>query len=846
MLNFVPPKTAPTQKFESFLAKHRREALDLGVLGASFLVVGLFIARVPALAVVYAGILAGLYPLPNAGAKRSRLAMATVGTLRIAAIVATTGALLKFVLVSPLKPVWFGAFWVLLPLAPVILLLVSKIWSAAVLVILGGIKRREVMRCLLLAGGTLFLMRGFASRSLNGGDDALWYATMLADMVAQVRSGVFPVWVGQSVFQFNGAIYPLRVAPAFHYLGALLDFLTLHRLGIFALQNLLLTLLALCATASAYLCLRKLLPKREWLAAGLAALFVSCPGVLGIAYNQDLYMSWTTVAVLPPIWLATVRSFQPRHKVESLAVLGAALGLCWWGHSPIALWSTLLAFGAQVARLFHERRGGISWKPILTGAGVFGLIAGYPIGSVLFFPPEAGASADSFQKATAGTIVYFLNQAFPSTFCPVSDKARSLGDFQLGYSLWAILLLSIWSCRNRRPWACVVALVAAVFLSIILLPIPGIDSAVWTAIPAFVRDTTGNWVMNRLYLPLAAAIVFGAAACASEGLMNGVRTRRVLLAVVAMGSLWSLREGSKFANLEKSFSRGADSAADLLRPENIQMTRFSYLVFGKVPSTFTHGVADPNIENHIISRGSFGPISTNAGSALMQGRTVSKSDFPVRYRAGEGYIEIEKPFRIEEGHSYLLKFDFTHPEISGVLQINGPHFSRVYALPEHGGAKAFGAGAEHSSTISVWTTAGAEDLTLRFVPIPALPARAPLPSLGHVSLLEYDPNVLPVRVDSWIPYKAHVESPTSALLETPRMYQRGYSASVDQAAVPVEKSPDGFVCVPVPKGESTVELRYLAPVGLQLLFWVSILAILGAAATGMATSLWVVRPPLES
>jgi hypothetical protein len=839
MLKFMTPIAAVGQKSASYLSKHRRDAEDLATLGLSFLAVELFVTGVPVAAVLCAAVLAALYPLPAARAVGTSVSPAFSGILRKIAIVAATAILLHYGSSASLKTLWFGPLWVAFAL---IVSARKPILNAIVAYaprIMGGPIRREFIRCTLLTGSTLWLMRGFERPTLNGTDDALWYATMLADAVAQARSGIFPLWVGQSVYQFNGAIYPLRVAPAFHYLGALLDAVTFHSLGIFALQNLLMTLLALCSMASAYLCLRKLLPGREWLAAGLAALFLLCPGVLGIAYNTDLYMSWTTVPTIPLIWYATVRSFQSREKVGPMVLLGAALGLCWWGHSPIALWSTLLAFAAQVARLWFERREGIPWKPIIAGAFAFGLISAYPIGSVLLFPPEHGVRADSFQKATAGTIVYFLKQAFPGTVLPLSANGRALSDFQVGYALWATLLLSIRCQRGVRRPECMVILAAALLLAVLLLPIPWVDLGLWSVVPAFVRNTTGNWVMNRLYLPLAAAAVFGAAACVAAGLMEGPRRRRALALVVSLGCLWSFYEASKFGHGSIGGTRSKDSAVDQLRPENVQITRFSYLVFPKVPSTFTDGVADPGIENHLLARDSFAPISTNDAAALRAGHLVAEADFEGEDPAHLGSFGLGKPLKIEGGRFYLLDFDFLHPEIPGVLEITGAHFFREYGLPEFGGTRAFGAGGEHSSTLSLWTTAGTEDLAVQFIPVPALPAQEAAPQIGHARLIEYDRNALPVRVDSWIPYRARVDSPAAAWLETPRMFQVGYVAAVDGAPAAVEKSPDGFVCVAVPRGASTVALIYKAPGGLQVLFWISVLSGVGIA---FAAALACFRP----
>jgi len=215
----------------------------------------------------------------------------------------------------------------------------------------------------------LWLMKGYATFTLEGAGDARWYATMLADMLAQVHAGVFPVWMGQSVTQFNGAIYPLRIAPGFHYLGALLDALTLRALGVVALQNLLVTAVGVATIFSAYFGLARLIPGRRWLAAALAFLFLACPGVLGMAYKSDLLMSWTTLPWVALAWFATIRSFRKPDSCPTMLLLGASLGMCWWGHSPIALWMTLIAAAAQAARLAASRPGPASWAHALAGAG---------------------------------------------------------------------------------------------------------------------------------------------------------------------------------------------------------------------------------------------------------------------------------------------------------------------------------------------------------------------------------------------------------------------------------------------------------------------------------------------
>jgi hypothetical protein len=96
----------------------------------------------------------------------------------------------------------------------------------------------------------------------------------------------------------------------------------------------------------------------------------------------------------------------------------------------------------------------------------------------------------------------------------------------------------------------------------------------------------------------------------------------------------------------------------------------------------------------------------------------------------------------------------------------------------------------------------------------------------------YDRAVLPVRVDGWIPYKAAVRSPSNAWLETPRVFQTGYIATVNGQPAQVRESPDSLVSVAVPRGDSTVVLEYSPPAGLKALFWLSCLSIIAVGAVG--------------
>lgn len=745
--------------------------------------------------------------------------------------------------VGALVGIWWAAFRVVGPLDRAH----AVVLGAAVLAITGWrahLRRTapqpaggiaENVRLLFLAGAALWLLRGFASFILQGGGDALWYGTTLADMIAQTRAGIFPVWVGQSIYQFNGAIYPLRVAPAFHYFGALLDALTLHTLGVFALQNLLITLVGLATMLIAYACLAALMPRHRWLAAGLALLYVACPGVLGLAYYTDLYMSWMTLPWLPLVWYATVRSFRPRPGWRIWLLLGGAVGLCWWGHSPIALWMTLFAAAAQGVRIVLQRPGGGEWLRMVAGAAAFLAVAAYPVASVLLFPPEAGVNAAAFQAASAGNIVHFIRQVFPAVLLPLSTYGRSLGDFQLGYSLWAVLAFGLWHLKRSASREGAVLLGLAVFLVVLVTPVPGLNLALWHLVPALVRNITGNWVMNRLYLVLAGAVVFGGAAVVPAVWQRPV-SRRLVCLMVAVGCAWSLSEAVNFVRGSRRYAHSPQSAVNLLRPENVRITRFAYLIFPQTPDNFNSGVVDPAMDNALLARRTFTPLVSDLSAALAAGRMVGEGHFVRAAKPDERWLRLTPSLQLAPGRHYLLRFDFQQPaKAHGVLELTGPTLFREYLLPDYGGTKSFGVGGKHTGAFSLWTTAGVrEPVSVRFIPRNQTAPLGPLLPFAQVRLLAYDPASLPVRVIGWMPYQAQVHSPAAAWLETPRMHQRGYVATVNGHPAPVSRSPDGRACVAVPAGRSTVRLAYRPPAGLVAAFWISLAAMAGLAAGEIA------------
>ncbi len=687
--------------------------------------------------------------------------------------------------------------------------------------------RDEPLRVALILAFGFFLFESLARPVIHGSGDAVWYAMNAADMLAQVRSGVFPVFSGQSIYQFNGSLYPLRIAPAFHYLCAGFDLLTGRTLSPYAVLTLFLSSWGLLAALTAYLSFAALLPRARWIGLLAGALFVACPGVMGIVYNTDLYMSWTTVPFIPLAFAATALSFR-RPTRRTLILLAVALGATWWGHTPIALWASLCAGVLQLIRLAGRRLSKPDRVNLALAAGVFAAVALFPIGGALLFKPEASANVTGFQSATPGALHSFVAEVFPAVLRPLDLWHQPLAAFQLGYGLWGVAAASLLFVGRSRL---ALGLTGAVVLVILLLtPIPGLNLALWTLVPGFIRNPTGNWAMNRLYLILAGLLLTLASVLWHERRPRAGKAVIAGLALVA-ACLWSAREAHRFGEAASYSLGGADSIRRQPLEENVSITQFAYLVFPQVPAFFSQGAVDPQLEQRFYSDD--GRLLWSNSSAILDRaaahdpRAVATNPGPFQVRtSAPDVFDLAAPLRLEPGHRYLLHFHFPSQEsLTGIVQIIGRTTLREYTLPVSGGVKAFGSGPAADPTTGIWSSApGGDSVQVRL--IRQDPTAAGAMAQVTLEVIDYDPALLPARVTRWIPYTVTVRSPEPGWLETPRSFQRFWTT--DSGKQDVKRSPEALVMLrAVGRGESH-RLTLDVPVLFTALFWLATLVSAGA------------------
>jgi hypothetical protein len=556
----------------------------------------------------------------------------------------------------------------------------------------------------------------------------------------------------------------------------------------------------------------------RWFSVGLSILYLSCPGVLGLIYTQDLYMTWMAVPFVPVAFYGVVRAFQ-RDDVRSQLLLGAALAALWWAHAPVALWATLLCTGIQMVRLLTVHRRAASWKRAAVGILVFGALAHYPFVSVATLHVPGVASAVTSGFAHPEVIVRSIRQAFPGMLLPLSRHAGTLSDLQLGYGLWLILLTSLLALRWVRGWELRLVLASVALLLVLLLPIPGLNPWLWQHVPASIKRITYYWPMQRFYLLLAGLLAIagqrGLAAWASRAKRTAILAALFLFATCA----WSLWEARQFvrAGLERTASKNLTARNQL--SENLTLMNHAYGLFSALPPYFSDGVMDAASQTRLLDPASFSPLPNELDPSAKTGRLEGTVD------ANPGILDLHPTFHLEFGHRYNLNLAFSSRAYDGVLQLEGRTFFREYSLPTSGEPLAFGSGPTNSGDLTLWTSDPAgEEITLRFIPAATGAHPADFTEFANYRWTELEAKKNAVEVISLLPFQAETRSSVETWLETPRMFLPGYRATVDGHAREVRSSPRLLAMIPIEPGPHRVKLVYVGTLVVRASYWLSLAA----------------------
>jgi hypothetical protein len=679
----------------------------------------------------------------------------------------------------------------------------------------------ECVRVAVSMIGPFAAIGPFLHRGIMGGDDARWYTAVVADNLSQWRSGMGPAFVGQTYYAAFGTVLPLRVAPYLQHLTLLFDYMSGQRYPAYILVNLAIVFSSMAGGLSAYLCLRSILPDRRTEACLLAVLYSWCPAVIGLAYNGQLFMSAMTLPYLPIVFLGVIRLYD-RESLSGWLMMSAGCAMTWLCHSPIGLWATIAAALAVTVRWSSGHFCRREMYLALFAAAAFAVLCGYVFVSIATLSPDTTA------PIAASEVIATIHRTVPGIFLPLSPTGSALSDFQPGYGLWIILGLCLYEgpWRGRGPSRALAAI--TVLLLVLLLPIPGLNDRLWHLVPQSVIDATNRAAGQRLYTLLAACIVILAGIVLKQHYESGASRRSPVVLILLLATLWSGIELRPFLARGALLANSAPSSDESLSPQNLALSRYSIGFLSEHNRFYSSGVVDYNLEQRILGPNLRTYITTNVdeiapgydggprtGGGGLAGQFLGQGD-PI-----DGHFVVLSPkLRIEPSKHYLLAIDFPKNEYAGVLEIKGKGFHREYSLPMSGEPFAFGATRFASRSIPLSTGAhDPVDLTLTFINQGPDADAGPYRNFARFNLIRYDPERLPIRLRSFLPYTADVRSPGPGWLETFRYYTPGWEAEVDGRSVPVRRSWNQLVAVPVGAGESHVKLFYRPSVALVASYW---------------------------
>ncbi len=687
----------------------------------------------------------------------------------------------------------------------------------------------------LLAVG-LFAAWPFFNEGLVGTGEAYNYSLSVADAVGQMQGGVLPPLAGQTRYAFNARIHPLRNAPYLYYLCAGIDLATFHKLSSWQLQNASLILSLFAALFSCYAGLRWAAGCPRCLAAFLASVYALGPPLMGAAHTYDLFMTVHAAVFVPLAIAACVRGARfPSFSND--AWLAAALAAAWLAHPPVALWLTGSVILVRIV-VFAGRPSAAALARGLVAA-ILGLLL-----SSFVFVSAATLSSDlgyfSNEPAVWGhfpeVILKSLRGAFPGMLLPVSAGAGNLSDLQIGYVALGLIGFSLFlALRSSRDLKHEGALrlggigcaLAALVLVVMDLPVPLITLWAWRHVPVEAFKLTTEWPMQRLYLVAVALTVFGSGIIIPAQWRTLKMPRWVAPAAMLLALAWVAYEARPFIARGMANRLTLDTTRSAYRPSNLDLTVTSYAFVG-VPPTYVHGVMDPRFEFRILRNG-VDEIASPLSSGLATSPVVQTGSLRLSGGLGPGKIVVSPKLRLAPGHVYLLSFTFRVPPVQALLYLKGPLLDRTYILPEAGEAKGFGMMDGERRSIPIWTDSDkTEDVEI----LVWLTDKAVLTGKPTVfadfTLQDVDMSTLPVRVDSLFPLRFTVNAPQAGCtVETPRRYLPGFTAIVNGKPADVLMARNRQAMIPLPAGQSVVELSYPGPALARLAFWMSVSCWLG-------------------
>lgn len=691
---------------------------------------------------------------------------------------------------------------------------------------------REVYYGLLLFLG-LVLCHPWFSPYLAGTGDAKLYQETLQDFLLQQQAGIFSPWVSQSETAPFGAVFPFRFATYHYYFAAALQFLTGGKLTLYALQHLTVILSVVLGGWTMYWSLQAVCPRRPALTCALAACYLASPAWLGPLYSLTMFF---TIMALPFVPLALAGAW-PEIGARSLgrAVLhGAALAAVWHSHIPVGFWVCASVACCQAIAAVVLRPG---WKVLARQLTAWSVCVVLCCG--LFYSIKTLAPPTKHALDESGTIVAIMRQAFPASILPAGVPPQGLGAVQPGYALLLGLVLAATALRTGRR-VVVIWLLPALLLLILIFPFPWLTLHVWQLLPVTARIVAGPWSIQRLAPPFAALATLAAAAGCQAWAERSRRFPGIAAPVLVLALAWSGWEAAKYVRHGSHTVLTPALSDSISRPENSQLL-VNWLAFQPFPPSAVYQPGrhhDPFLLNRAWSQDQTRVLLDNRDFLLAQ-----RKEFPpvslTAHPLVPGIWRLLPYFMFHTGQRYLFELESTPQTVPGLFTMSALEF-------QHSETLAGGTGP--SVVFPFWSSASdAQPMEMIFLPTETTKAGQLTEDFLRYRLIPYQPDVLPIRIKTLIPYRASLTVAEPALLETHRLFVEGYEARVNGRVTPALQSPDNRVMLLLPPGANEVQLDYVGPPLLRAGYRVMGLGWTCLAAFGLFyLARWWVRLPRVS
>lgn len=422
---------------------------------------------------------------------------------------------------------------------------------------------------------------------------------------------------------------------------------------------------------------------------------------------------------------------------------------------------------------------------------------------------------------------------------PLPTPFGGLPLLQLGWSLDLAIVLGVLSLFGARPAGAKIFFAVSIGLVICFVRVPLVSDFLIGYFPISLSAMCG--------LPLALRIT---PVIASFAAMSGVLWLATLPSsgrwlAPAMGALavlvaWSGYQASRFVVGGFSIRSSEAQTETSIRPEDLALSRYAYDLM-HLPAYYTNGMTDPRLESRLLDDSGSIIIGPDQTARILEARGVRRVRLVCEPIPDSNWFNIVPAITVEPGEHLLLRFEFDpNHTYNGYMIMPAEDAYREYHLPDSGLDKAFGIGGLRTSVLSLWNSCKtAEHYRLSVSREHGNDLKVDGGLFADLSISELDPKALPIRLDSFIPYRASVSTKTGGWLETFVLYLPGYRALLDGSPVPVAQSSEALAEVRVPPGDHSIELRF---VGTRRL-WLA--ASLSAAGWMALCVLWIRRAGLR-